>query len=788
MNQKQKHGMVMRYPATRWQDALPTGSGVVGAMVYGNIQRDTVLLNHDALYYPRGRLEALDVSDQLPEVRRLISEGKCREAAQMMPNAYAERKGSVVENTSTGRDPYQPFCSIVLQMSTDGPFSKYRRGVDFESGRAWVEWSDNTAAFTREVFVSRVTDDVFLRIRSKVSGAVSFRISMTKTRNEQADKELTHTNGLPGDIELAAATSASAEESTLLFTGTYPNGFSFGARGRLSASGGRVLAEDDALIVEGADEVVLKVRLWLAEENGERGGGIDFDAALAEHTVLHSKLFNSVTLALGDEGRLSNEEMLMAAYDGYVPVSLTQTMFDFGRYLLISASRAGGMPANLQGIWNGDYAPAWNSDIHTDENIQMNYWQAMQGGLGEVALPLFDYFEKFLDDFRENARMIFGCRGILIPIAMTTNGIDTPRSWSNWTAAAGWIAQHFYDYYLFTDDLEFLKERAVPWMKETALFYEDFLFEGDDGRLVFSPSISPENRPQNGNSLMTINATMDVAVCREVLANLCDACELLGVEEDGVARWRAMLKKLPDYEVNEDGAMKEWLHPAFEDNYHHRHQSHIYPVFPGFEVTEESNPEIYEACRVAVEKRLVIGLTSQTGWSMAHMANIYARLGQGDRALECMEILSRSSTGPNLLTCHNDWRIMGLSCGWGTQPPFQIDANFGIAAAVLEMLVFSKPGLMKLLPALPSKWRKGSVKGICCRGGITLNMEWDRSGAAFKAELFSKVDQRVVVRLPSWVERIKYEPEATVIPSAVYGADYWEVDLRKGAPLRIISK
>lgn len=782
--------MVMRFPATRWQDAMPVGSGVVGALVYGNIQNDTILLNHDALYYPKGRFNSIDVSDLLPEVRRLIDEGKCREAAQVMPDAYAKRAGQESGSTSQGRDPYQPFCSVQLRMGTDGPFRNYRRGVDFDSGRAWVEWTDNAATYTREVFVSRVTDTVFVRVRGSRPGSVSCRVSLSKAQNEQIGQELTHTASLPGDVKFESSSDALLDERMISFAARYPNGFSFGANGYLEASGGTVSKAEDSLEIKGADEVVLQVRLWLGENTAGSYKRAEFDSAFSEHAQLHEELFKRVTLSLGLDAvtSQSNEEMLMAAYDGEVPESLISTMFEFGRYLLISSSRQGGWPANLQGLWNGDYAPAWNSDIHTDENVQMNYWQAMPGGLQEATLPLFDYFEKYLDDFRENARTIFGCRGILLPIAMTTNGIDTPRTWSCWTAAAGWIGQHFYDYYLYTGDLDFLRKRAVPWLKETALFYEDFLFEGDDGRLMFSPSLSPENSPQNGNSLITINATMDVAICREVLSNLCDACELLGVEQDGVSRWKAMLSKLPDYEINQDGAMKEWLHPAFQDNYHHRHQSHIYPVFPGLEVTEESNPEIYEACRVAVEKRLVIGLTSQTGWSMAHMANIYARLGQGDRALECMEILTRSSTGPNLFTYHNDWRMMGLSCGWGKVPPFQIDANFGIAAAVLEMLVFSKTGLLKLLPAVPSKWSCGRVTGICCRGGITLNMEWDRGRVEFKAELFSKVDQRVAVRLPDWVGEVGIKPEAGAAPSAQYGNGYWEADLRKGAALRITSK
>lgn len=791
-----KRGMTIRYPATRWQDALPTGSGVVGALVYGNIQNDTILLNHDALFYPTGVPQAVDVSDQLPEVRRLIRAGRCREAAQLMPSAYAERVGAEVGSTSKGRDPYQPFCAIRVAMSTDGPFREYRRGVDFETARAWVEWTDNSATFTREVFVSRVTDTVFLRIRSTEPGSIACKISLKQAANEQVGQELTHTGGLPGDVELLASQRVSAENRTVTFQGHYPNGYSFGAVGQIQTSDGCISANQDALIVEGADEVVLRVQLYLAEEpesaiarlTGELAAGHKrFDLAFDEHVALHAELFNRTTLSLGEPQPFSNEEMLMAAYDGEVPVTLTQTMFEFGRYLLICSSRPGGRPANLQGIWNGDYAPAWNSDIHTDENIQMNYWQALQGGLSEMALPLFDYFEKYIDDFRANAGNIFGCRGVFIPIAMTTNGREIPCTWSHWTAAAGWIGQHFYDYYLFTGDLEFLEQRAVPWLKEVAFFYEDFLIEGEDGKLLFNPSLSPENRPAGSNSLLSINAAMDVAVCREVLANLCDGCEQLGIEAEGVARWRDMLQKLPDYEVNEDGVMKEWLHPDFKDNYRHRHQSHIYPVFPGLEVTEESNPGIFEACRAAVEKRLVVGLTSQTGWSMAHMANIYARLGQGDRALECLEILFRSSTGPNFFTYHNDWRQMGLSLGSGGTPPFQIDANFGITAAVLEMLVFSKPGLLKLLPALPAKWASGRVSGIHCRGGITVDMQWNRTENSFRATLLSCDERQLTLCLPKGFERAVFEPDAAAVPQAGRRTGYFAVTLKKATPLHIVQ-
>ncbi len=431
---------------------------------------------------------------------------------------------------------------------------------------------------------------------------------------------------------------------------------------------------------------------------------------------------------------------MLDAYGGPVPTDLLSRLIDYGRFLLICSSAPGGLPANLQGVWNGDYAPAWSADFHNDENIQMCYWAALPGHLPETALPYFDYYDRCLEDYRANARAIYGCRGILAPIAQSTSGKIHPGIWLNWTAGAGWLGQLYYDYWLFTGDDNFLRERVVPFLKEVALFYEDFLVETPDGRLMFAPSLSPENVPNRpGASIAALNATMDVAIAREALTHLCAACERLQIEETGRARWQALLAKLPDYQVNADGALREWLHPDLPDNYAHRHHSHLYPVFPGLEITPEAAPSLFEACRVAVEKRLTVGLQAQSGWSLAHMANIYARLGNGDRALECLELLTRSCVGPNLFTYHNDWRSQGLTMYWGPgiQPPFQIDANFGLTAAALEMLLFSTPGWVKFLPALPAKWSRGSFSGLLCRGGIEAGAEWDLSTGRLTATLQS---------------------------------------------------
>jgi len=389
-------GMVMRYPATRWPDAMPTGSGIVGAMVYGQIADETILLNHDALYYPRPQRPTIDVSDKLGELRRLIEAGQCREAEQVMPETFTERSGLASGSTSQGRDPYQPFASIKLTMPTDGPFRDYRRGVDFDTARTWVRWSDDSTRYTRELFVSRQTDTVYLRIGADKPGAIDCRIALAKARDEQGGTKLANTGLLPGEVDLQTDADASADDRCATFQGRYPNGFAFGAVGHVAATGGSVETDGDGLQIKNADEVVLRVRLYLGDEPADAAPRLlaelnqqsaNFDAALAEHAELHGELFNRVSVQIDEPTDEANEPLLMAAYDGDVPNALIQRMHAFGRYLLICSSRPGGWPANLQGIWNGDYAPAWNSDIHTDENIQMNYWAALPGNLAETTAP-----------------------------------------------------------------------------------------------------------------------------------------------------------------------------------------------------------------------------------------------------------------------------------------------------------------------------------------------------------------------------------------------------------------
>jgi alpha-L-fucosidase 2 len=791
-----KSGMIMRTPATRWQDASPTGNGSIGAMMYGQLSQDIILLNHEALFYPRKRGPLMDVSDTLPKVREMLEQGIFEPAEHIMTTAQKVRGNEPDGAFNDFTDPYQPFCELRLQAGLKGTFRNYRRGVDFETSRTWVEWQDGSTPMTRELFVSKPTGTVNLRVRGGKDARLDYRFTLTRDQVTPGDDW--DWVGPSRGVKRAGCEQHAEDGGWIVFTGRFPDSFAFGAVARVTSTGGKVGFAGAEVTVRGAREIMVRVKLFVnedpavaiprlrAELKAETAG---FDKALAAHAKIHGELFNRMQLDIDGGPRPANDEMLLASYDGHVSNAMIQTVFDYGRYLLICSSQPGGLPANLQGVWNGDLAPAWNSDYHNDENLQMNYWQALPGNMAETALPFFDYFERYIDDFRENARKLYGTKGIYVPLSQSLSGLAYPCIWINWVSAAGWLGQLFYDYYLYTGDREFLARRAIPWLKEIALFYEGYLHKGPFGKLYFSPSISPENWPNGeGLRMLCTNATMDVAVCREVLTSLCDGCELLGLEKDGVPRWKAILSDLPEYEINEDGAFREWLHPKFPEQYAQRHQSHLYPFFPGFEITEENNPRMNEACHVAIEKRLLAGLNSHTGWSLAHMAGVFARMGDPNRALECLDILVRACAGANLLLNCHDRRAMGLTIGGiGGSAPFQIDASLGFSAAVLEMLAFSKPGLLRLLPALPKTWNHGSARGMLCRGGIKLDVAWDQAKGRMNAVLTSTTDQTVHVKLPAGFGKATLGPKGQAAQRSPLGAQYILLQFRANKAVRLAA-
>jgi alpha-L-fucosidase 2 len=597
----------------------------------------------------------------------------------------------------------------------------------------------------------------------------------------------------------------------VVLSGKYTNNEYFCSGGKIIHCDGTLSQRDNEIILSDMTSAIIIFKILPPQSDISHTSiqdnlltqlhiSLNFDTTFDTHRRLHQDLFNRVSFSITqkkeahDTAHIENlESMLLTSYNGKIPLQMYEIMFYYGRFLLICSSRPNGWPANLQGVWNGNYYPAWSSDYHNDENIQMNYWAALPGNLAEMTLPYFDFYNACIPDCQQNAHALFGGKGIFIPIAQTIKGRASlyGGAWLNWTAGAGWIAQLYYDYWLYTRDEHFLRDQAIPYLKQIAAFYETFLFKGQNGKYIFCPSLSPENTPAIPNtSIVTINATMDIAIAKEVLHNLCDGCSALGIDSENIPKWQQMIADLPVYEINDDGAMKEWLWPGLKDNYEHRHFSHLYGVFPGFEITDTFMPEIFNACKVAVEKRQVIGQMSQTGWSLAHMANLYARLHDGERALSALNQLFRSCVGNNLFTYHNDWRHQGLTLYWNFMDRiFQIDANFGITAAILEMVLYSNQILISILPAIPSIWSNGEITGILARGAISLDIKWEKHpnhGKIIHLRLQTEYTQNRVLKFASEILSISIESGEGTFEVSPNGNMYRNIALIGKKPLSFI--
>ena len=731
-----KNHLTATYPASWWQEgwreAFTSANGSIGAAVYGAVYEETILLNHEGLWADVKIPPLPDISHKLPEVRRLLFDGEAKTADRIMSE----------ELKRLGYDPAAgttlPLADLKIKMPVQAGFKDYLRTLEMETGEVCVQWNDSGRSYQRKLFVSRKLESVLLQISGPAEGFsaelyLSAHFNSHPQRLEPRERE-----ALPSHME------SKAEGDFLFYAATNNDGLDFGAVARLVPRGGLLQTDSEKITLKEANGLVVLIKLFVKTDRHEAWSQLrqelealptDYAAALAEHAVEHGELFKRLSLDLGGtaQGRnLSNEELLLQAYKGEAPVEVVEKLFAYGRYLLISSSRPGGLPCPLVGKCCGGYRELWPWHM-ANENLQMIYWQALPGNLAETHLTVFDYYEGLMEAFKLNAKRIWGCRGIFVP-AVTSPSMGQLSLLHphiiHWTGGAAWISQHYFDYYLYTLDEQFLRQRALPFMREVALFYEDFFIVGDDGFFISAPSNSPENTPGNywdGRTMTmqmetTINATMDFALAKELLNNLIQGAKITGLFQKEIPKWEGMLTRIPLYQINEDGAIKEWMHPDLKDNYNHRHQSHIYPLFPGREITRQS--PLFKAFEIAIRKRLEIGITEQTSWSLVHMAHVFARLGDGDSALECLDLIARSCITNNFYSAHNDWRCMGIGMIMALAP-FQIDTNMGWTSAIQEMLLFSAPGQIRVLPALPKRWRRGSISGLVAMGGITVSIEWN---------------------------------------------------------------
>ncbi|MGB3926717.1 MAG: glycoside hydrolase family 95 protein [Caldicoprobacterales bacterium] len=731
--------------ARDWNEALPIGNGRLGGMIFGNTEKERIQLNEDSIWYggPVDRNNP-DAFTYLPKIRSLLFEGKIKEAERLATMALS--------GTPEGQRHYQPLGDLFLNFNHDkNRVENYLRELDLNSGLVKVQYSHDGVTYTREHFASAVDQVIVIRITADKPSSISFDAQLRRGKYIEKIQKIAYDS-----IMLRGNTGG--EE-----------GISFSTIVRAIARGGKVCTIGENLLVEDADEVVLLLSaattfrnedyIDVCERYIDNAAGRSYEDLLQDHVKDYQALFNRMELnlqGLNDRAEelenLPTDERLKRVREGKDDFGLISLYFQFGRYLLISCSRPGTLPANLQGIWNQHMLPPWDSKYTININAEMNYWPAEVCNLSECHEPLFDLLERMREPGRRTARAMYGCRGFVAHHNTDIYGDTAPQDIyipaTYWPMGAAWLSLHLWEHYEFTQDIEFLREK-YPVMREAAEFFLDFLVEDSKGRLVTCPSVSPENsyRLENGEQgALCVGPSMDSQIIYALYSRCIEAAQILGVDEDYVQSFKEIIDKLPKPEIGKYGQIQEWAEDYEEVEPGHRHISHLFALHPGNQITVRNTPELAQAARKTLERRLAHG-GGHTGWSRAWIINMWARLEDGEEAYNNLKALIGKSTLPNMFDTH---------------PPFQIDGNFGGIAGIAEMLIQSHAGEISLLPALPEAWVGGSIKGVRARGGLEVDMEW-RQGRLDKVVLKPQVSGTFMIRYKQKSGQVKLEAGVNVV-------------------------
>lgn len=716
-------------PAAEWEEALPLGSGRMGAMVYGTVLEEHIQVNEDSIWYggPVDRNNP-DTLKYLPKIRELLLAGRIKEGEKLIKMAMSGCPDSA--------HPSQTLGDVHISFENIGEVTDYERSLDLENALYESHFTAGGITYGREMFFSKPADALVIKFTADRPGSLTFSALLRRWKFFDGIRKM-------------------GENGIYLYGNLGKGGLDFGMALKAYAKGGCVEVIGEHLYVEDADEVLLYFTAGTTyrmqdiqketEAIIEKAEKRDFADLLSEHEADYRSLYGRVDFSLGDLSgydAVPTDQRIEAAKKGQADIGLAKLYFDFGRYLLIACSREGTLPATLQGIWNKDMTPPWDCKYTININTEMNYWLAENCNLSECHMPLFALLETMLPNGEKTAKEMYGCRGFMCHHNTDIWGdCVTQDHWipgSFWVMGAAWLCTHQWTHYEFTKDEEFLR-RAFPIMREAALFFLDFLIE-DGGYLKTCPSVSPENTfilPNGEKGSNTAGVTMDNQILRDLFTQCIKAAEVLHVEDELNEQIKAAREKLMPTKIGSNGTIMEWQEEYEEADPGHRHISHLYGLHPSEQILMDKTPELAAAARKTLERRLSFG-GGHTGWSRAWIINHYAKLWDGEAAYENFKQLMGKSTLPNLFDNH---------------PPFQIDGNFGGTAAIAEMLVQSTSERVVLLPALPKEWKEGSVKGLCIKGGAEVSLSW-KDSALTEACITAKKDLQTKVRYRDEIREI----------------------------------
>lgn len=724
-------------PAEEWIEALPIGNGRFGAMIFGDPSYERIQLNEDSLWPADDNWGLAEGNpEELERVRQLLIEGRNVKADSLFVDKFL--------NKSVTRS-HQTMGNLFIDFETDN-YDNYRRWLNLENAVFESEFTVDGKPVHQRAIASHPHDGIFIEYTATSDEGLSASITMSRPDDHGHQTATTFVEDqalvMHGEVTQYGG-EFKGEEKPIT------HGVKFDTRLKVDHTGGEIIYNEDSIELINVQIVTIylvsntdfysdnyqqKSRTHLNDVSK-----ISFDELLEAHIKDYQKLYDRVELSIDHEQKNQPTDVrLQQVIEGAVDIGLEEMLFNYGRYLLISSSRPGTNPANLQGIWNDHIQAPWNADYHLNINLQMNYWPANVTNLDELNMPLFDFLDRLIENGKESARENYGTEGSFLPHATDLWAPAWLRSttayWGASFGAGGWMMQHYWQHYLYTKDEDFLRKKAFPAMQEVAKFYSDWLIvDPRDGTLVSAPSSSPENQfiTESGEpAALCLGSAKDQQVIKELFTNYLAAAKILDIENESVKKISEQIQKLrPGVRLGSDGRILEWDREYEEFEPGHRHMSHLYAFHPGNQITHQKTPELVTAAKNTMEYRMDHG-GGHTGWSRAWLINLQARFLDENLAHNNILLLLQKSMAPNLFDLH---------------PPFQIDGNFGLTAGIAEMLLQShEENLIRILPALPDVWETGSISGLKARGSITADIEWS-DGKATKVTLTSPIEQSVDV-------------------------------------------